>query len=76
MILKHFYYMGSDLSKYHHILLSKFSVANLKWSKKSSLTILNMNTSDGSNYVRDSMFDHSKPKIGCLSSITKRKIPK
>ena len=30
------------------------------------------NTSDGSNKVRSSMFDRSKPKIGCLSSIIKR----
>ena len=29
-------------------------------------------TSDGSNYVRSSMFDRSKPKIGCPSSISKR----
>ena len=29
-------------------------------------------SSDGSNYVRSSMFDRSKPKIGCSSSITKR----
>ena len=28
--------------------------------------------SDGSNYARSSMFDRLKPKIGCLSSITKR----
>ena len=28
--------------------------------------------SDGSNYVQSSMLDHSKPKIGCSSSITKR----
>ena len=27
---------------------------------------------DGSNYVRSSMFDCSKPKIECSSSITKR----
>ena len=26
-------------------------------------------SSDGSNYVRNSMFDRSKPKIGCSSSI-------
>ena len=30
------------------------------------------NVSDRSNYVRSSMFDQSKPKIGCSSSITKR----
>ena len=29
------------------------------------------NSSDGSNYVQSSMFDLSKPKIGCWSSITK-----
>ena len=28
--------------------------------------------SDGSNYVGSSMFDHSKPKIGCSSSIINR----
>ena len=28
--------------------------------------------SDGSNNVRSSMFDRSKPKIGCSSSITTR----
>ena len=27
---------------------------------------------DGSNNVQSSMFDRSKPKIGCLSSIAKR----
>ena len=31
-----------------------------------------MLNSDGSNNVRSSMFDHSKPKIGCSSSITTR----
>ena len=30
-----------------------------------------LSNSDGSNYVRSSMFDRSKPKIGCSSSITK-----
>ena len=29
-------------------------------------------SSDGSNNVRSSMFDRSKPKIGCSSSITIR----
>ena len=28
--------------------------------------------SDGLNYVESSMFDHSKPKIGCSSWITRR----
>ena len=28
--------------------------------------------SDGSNYVRSSMFDRSKSKIGCLSSIANK----
>ena len=36
-------------------------------SKKSAL-----GTSDGSSNVRSSMFDRSKPKIGCSSSITIR----
>ena len=31
-----------------------------------------LNISNGTNYVRRWMFDRSKPKIGCLSSITKR----
>ena len=30
------------------------------------------NVSDGSNNLRSSMFDRSKPKIGCSSSITNR----
>ena len=30
------------------------------------------NFSDGSNYVRSSMFDCSKPKIGCSSSNTNK----
>ena len=32
-----------------------------------------MGISDGSNYVRSSMFDRSKPKIGFSSAITKRR---
>ena len=31
-----------------------------------------LTSSDGSNYVQNSMFDCSKPKIGCSSLITKR----
>ena len=32
-------------------------------------TCFTLYTSDGSNYVKSSMFDRSKPKMGCLSSI-------
>ena len=31
-----------------------------------------MNISNGFNYIQSSMFDHSKPKLGCSSLITKR----
>ena len=40
------------------------------WSK--NLANMCLFFSDGSNYVRSSMFDRSKPKIGCSSSITIR----
>ena len=36
------------------------------------IDLLMIKISDGSNYVWSSMFDRSKPKIGCLSSITNR----
>ena len=41
-------------------------------TKFSYLMISLKKFSDGSNYVRSSMFDRSKPKIGCSSSITNR----
>ena len=50
-----------------------------KFNKLEYLSLINPlhktvlpDNSDGSNYVGSLMFDRSKPKIGCLSSITKR----
>ena len=43
-----------------------FSISNWLEMKKVNSYLTD---SDGSNNVRSSMFDRSKPKIGCLSSI-------
>ena len=41
------------------------------WTKD-AVPAIDKKCSDGSNYVRSSMLNRSKPKIGCLSSISKR----
>ena len=45
---------------------------HIEYNSLLSLHLLGLLVSDGSNYVWSSMFDHSKPKMGCLSSITNR----
>ena len=54
----------------------KSSVLNPNFPRPSScfpfLKVIFIYISDGSNYVWSLMFDGSKPKIGCLSLITKR----
>ena len=54
------------------LVCDEFFVPSLDVITERVSEIISFNISDGSNYVRSSMFDHSKPKIGCLSSITKR----
>ena len=56
---------------YNYIFSTRYVRHNHSFESLSVLVKI-ASTSDGSNNVRSLMFDHSKPKIGCLSSITKR----
>ena len=52
---------------YQDLLILKQSAVSINCGRVNSIF-----PSDGSNNVRSSMFDRSKPKIGCSSSITYR----
>ena len=51
-----------------------FSIISFDWKQITTehTQFQRLICSFGSNHVRSSMFDHSKPKIGCSSSVTNR----
>ena len=56
-----------------YLLACQFFMISLTLNPKHTYTAhVSVFSSDGSNYVRSSMLDRLKPKIGCLSLISKR----
>ena len=66
--------LAINLGNFSHIFgkgVTQLSFLILLWQVSSKIAIL-MVHSDGSNYVSKLIFDSSKSKIGCSSSITKK----
>ena len=54
------------------MIISEKSIFDLSDITDQMICFISEKYSDGSNNVRSSMFDRSKPKIGCSSSIINR----